>query len=87
MQLTLQMPDNIARQLDLDGDQGERQALEIFAVEGYRRGKLSHSQVGELLGLNFYGIEDFLKQHGAYLALSLEEHDQDMQAASAMLLT
>ena len=34
------------------------------AIEGYRAGHLSHRQVGELLGLDYWQAENFLTQRG-----------------------
>lgn len=71
------MPDVIAKHLHLDGSDGERRALEIFAVEGYRRGKLSRGQVSELLGMEFNETEKLLKDNGCGLGLSANEYEQD----------
>ena len=74
MIVSVEVPDPIARQLHLDGAQGNQRALEIFALEGYRSGDLSQGQVGELLGLGFYETEGFLKIQGAPAGLGPEEH-------------
>jgi hypothetical protein len=52
MLVSVELPDPIAKQLHLDGEQGNRRALEIFALEGYRTGALSRGQVSELLDLD-----------------------------------
>jgi len=53
MLVSVELPDPIAKQLHLDGEQGNRRALEIFALEGYRTGELSRGQISELLDLEF----------------------------------
>lgn len=74
MILSVELPDSFARQLHLDGAQGQRRALEIFALDGYRSGELSQGQVGELLGLGFHETEEFLKIHNAPPGLGPDEH-------------
>lgn len=78
MILSLEMPDTIARQLGLDGEQGNRRALEVFALEGYRSGELSRGQVSELLGQSFYETEAFLKKHDCGLGATFEDHEKSV---------
>ncbi len=80
MQITIEIPDAVIAQLKLNGSSVSRELLEAFAVEGYRRGKLSRGQVSELLGLNFWETEEFLKQRGAYLHYDLNDLEQDREA-------
>jgi hypothetical protein len=47
MQITLELPNDIARHSDPD-----REALERLAIEGYRSGVLTHFQAGQLLGFS-----------------------------------
>jgi len=66
MQVTLQLPDQIAQDLGAEGDI-PRGILEATALEGYRDGRLSRGQVTEILGLSFSDTEAFLKRHHAPL--------------------
>ena len=77
MLLSVELPDPIAKQLHLDGEQGNRRALEMFALEGYRAGELSRGQVSELLDMEFNETERFLKDHHCGLGMSFEEYEQD----------
>jgi predicted HTH domain antitoxin len=77
MIVSVDVPDLIATQLHLNGEQGNRRALEMFALEGYRAGELSRGQVSELLDLEFNETERFLKEHSCGLGLSFEEYEQD----------
>ena len=77
MILSVDLPDQIAHRLRLDGPHSNRRALEIFALEGYRSGELSRGQVGELLGLGFSESEQFLKDHHAHLGMTIEEFRED----------
>ncbi len=78
MQITLELPDEIAGELeDLP-----RALLESFALEGYRSGKLTEGQVRKILG---YGtrmqVDEFLKEHGVYLNSTLEDLDRDTETS------
>ena len=77
MLLSVELPDPIAKQLHLDGEQGNRRALEMFALEGYRAGELSRGQVSELLDMEFNETERFLKEHRCGLGMNFEEYEQD----------
>jgi hypothetical protein len=85
MTVTLEMPDQIAKGLHLDGEDGRRRALEMLALEGYRTGGLSRGQVGELLGLGFYETERFLHEHGAVVPFTMEELDESSKALDQLL--
>lgn len=85
MLLSVELPDLIAKQLHLDGEQGGRRALEMFALEGYRSGELSRGKVGELLGLSFYETEEFLKKNGAEIKLTLAEFQRSSAALERLI--
>jgi hypothetical protein len=61
--VTLDIPDEIAAQLNTPGQELSRAALEALALEGYRRDKLTQLEVGQLLGLTRIQTEDFLAQY------------------------
>lgn len=54
MQITVELPDDIAQHADPG-----REALERLAIEGYRSGALTHHQAGQLLGLSRFEFDDF----------------------------
>jgi len=74
MNLSVELPDSLAHQMELGGAQGQRRVLEILALDSYSSGKLSQGLVGELLGLSFHETEVFLKAHHAPAGLGPEEH-------------
>jgi len=79
MTVLLELPDAYAKQLHLDGAEGNRRALEMLVLEGYRRGELSQGHVGELLGIGFHETEEFLQAHHAPSGLGPEEHLRGLQ--------
>ena len=85
MNVSIELPDVIARQMRLEGPQAGRRALEIVAIEGYRSGDLSRSQVSELLNLSLWETEALLKEHDCGLGMSAAEYDQSIQRAKAYL--
>ena len=54
MQVTVELPDQVARLWGETLDAVGRHVLEDAAIEGYRAGRLSHRQVGEMLGLDYW---------------------------------
>jgi predicted HTH domain antitoxin len=81
MQVTVELPDQVARQWGETPEAVGRHVMEDAAIEGYRAGRLSHRQVGEMLGLDYWETEDFLKQRGVPLNYSAA----DLEADSATL--
>jgi hypothetical protein len=80
MQITLELPDDVAQGLERQAENLPRALLESFALEGYRSGKLTEEQVRRILG---YGtrmqVHGFLKEHDVYLNYSSEDLEQDME--------
>ena len=74
--IAVDLPEDIAKQLESAWRDVSPGTLEAVALEGYRDGTLSREQVGRVLGLSFWETEAFLKERQAYLA-----HDeQDLGA-------
>jgi predicted HTH domain antitoxin len=86
MAITINLPPEIEQQLEAEwnGDL-PRKVLEAIAVEGYRQGALSRGQVGELLGMNFWETEAFLKERNAYLHYSMEDLEKDRATLERLL--
>jgi len=79
MEVTLHIPDEIARQLAPGADLS-RHALEAIALEGYRNQALTLYQISELLGLTRIETEDFLGKHHVPLA-RIDDSDLNREAA------
>lgn len=80
MPVTIELPEDIENQLEAEWQNLPRRALEALAAEGYRTGALTRGQVGQMLGLNFWETEAFLREREAYLHYSSKELDEDRQA-------
>ncbi len=85
MIVSMNVPDPIANHLHFGGEEGTRRALEMVALEAYRAGKLSRGQVSELLDLEFNETERFLKDHNAYISLTMEEFQRNSKALDRLL--
>jgi len=84
MDVHLEVPEELARQLASDSEGLARVALEALAAESVRSGKLSVFQARELLGIQSrYEMDGFLKKHGVLLDLTLEDVWKDCDAALA----
>lgn len=82
MQVTLNLPEDLARLLGDDASSLTRAALEALALEGIRTGKLSEAQARRLLGIaTRYEMDGFLKQHGILLSVTMEEMERDVEEA------
>jgi predicted HTH domain antitoxin len=80
MEVTLRIPDDVAKRLLADGVDVSRRALEALALEGYREQTLTLYQVSEMLGLSRVETEDFLGRHQVPLVV-MDESDLDREAA------
>jgi hypothetical protein len=85
MQITLDIPDELAAQMISGGEDISRAALEAMAVEGYRTERLSESEIRKLLGFETrMEVHAFLKEHGAYLHYSMADLERDRESALRM---
>jgi hypothetical protein len=82
MQITLELPDDVAQGLESQVKDLPRALLESFALERYRSGTLTEEQVRRLLGFGTrMQVDDFLKAHGVYWAYTLEDLDRDTETS------
>jgi len=79
MQVTVEIPDDMAQRLAVPGQEPARTTLEAVAIEGYRSGALTAHQTRRLLGFETrYELDGFLKAHNVWeYAYSIEDLEQD----------
>ncbi|MDQ2800148.1 MAG: UPF0175 family protein [Armatimonadota bacterium] len=82
--ITIELPDPIRETLEAEKPELPHFILEAIAVEGYRQEALSRGQVGELLGLDYWQTEVFLKKHGAYLHYDIQDFEQDIKTLARL---
>ena len=79
MDVTIQIPDDLARRLGAPGDLSRR-ALEALAVDEFRLGHLTPAELRRLLGFaTREALDRFLKAHGVYAAYTLNDFEQERQ--------
>jgi Uncharacterised protein family (UPF0175) len=82
VQITLDIPDELAAQITSEGRDISRAALEALAVEGYRTERLSEWEIKRLLGFETrMDVHAFLKEHGAYMHYSVADLERDRESA------
>jgi predicted HTH domain antitoxin len=83
--VAVELPDDIAQQLETAWQDMPRRVLEAVAVEGYRSGALTRGQVQRLLHLSWWETEAFLKERQAYLPYDEEDLEHDRAALDRVL--
>lgn len=79
MQVTLDLPDDISAALEGRWPDLPRQVLEALAVEGYRTGALTESQVRRLLGfVTRFQVHALLKDHRVPLQYTEADLEEDL---------
>jgi hypothetical protein len=80
MQITIEIPEDLAAMLSAPGQDPARAALEAIALEAYRQQRLSAYQLRTLLGIGSrYELDGFLKERQVY-DYTLEDFEQDLAA-------
>jgi predicted HTH domain antitoxin len=77
MQVTVEMPDQVARQWGETPDAIGRHVMEDAAIEGYRAGRLTQRQVGAMMGLDYWQTEVFLSERSVPLNYSATDLASD----------
>ena len=86
MSVTIELPEEIEQQLEMEWGNLPRRALEALALEGYRSGALTLAQLRRMLGFETRMEADaFLKQHGVYLEYSVEDLERDRETLERAL--
>ena len=85
MQVTIELPEDIGRQLTSKWRDLPRAALEALLLEAYRAKKLSAEQLCRLLGFDSrYDLDGFLKQHEVWLEYSLQDFEREAEASARL---
>lgn len=84
MEFTLQIPDDIAARLtETEGDLARR-ALEVFAVEELKAGRITEPELARMLGLARIEIDGFLKPRGVYQDYTMKDFEQERAALKSL---
>jgi predicted HTH domain antitoxin len=78
MRISLDIPDNLVRQLAEKGQDLSRAALEALAIDAYRMNRITGLQLRNLLNIpSRHELDGFLKHHGVPLEYTIEDFEQD----------
>ncbi len=76
----ISVPDTLVKALGAEPDELPRQTLEALIVQAFRKGQITHAQVGELLELNRFETDGFLKNAQAFRLSEGEEFSSDLES-------
>jgi hypothetical protein len=80
MNLTVQIPDDLASRLSASGADLSRRALEAFALEEYKSGHVTQAELRRLLGFGTrYQLDGFLKSHDVWIDYTLEDAENERE--------
>ena len=86
MQVAIEIPEDIAEDLRAKWKDLPRHALEAIALEGYRSGALTESQVRRVLGFETrLEVNSFLRVRGVYYNSAPSEIDQEIETNERFL--
>lgn len=81
MQVTITLTEDVAAALKGEWDNVPRRSLEAIAVEGYRIGALTESQIRRLLGFETrFQVHGLLKEHRVPLRYAEADLEDDLAA-------
>lgn len=85
MEVTVEIPDELARQLQIDRAALSRHILENLVVEAYKSEKITSAEVGRILNLpSRFAVDGFLKAHEAYLHYAESDLEQDIETLNQL---
>ena len=84
--LSMDLPSEVEQQLDPQRTRLALVAQEAIALDLFRKGLLSHAQLGQALKLDRFETDALLKQHGVgEQALSHEEVDTELESINELI--
>ena len=80
MELTVQIPDELASRMSASGVDLSRRALEALALEEFKSGRITKPELRRLLGFGTrYQLDGFLKAHEVYEDYTLQDLEQELE--------
>jgi hypothetical protein len=79
MDVTFQIPDELVDSVSATGDL-PRRALEAFALEELRAGRITEVQLCDMLHLARIQVDGFLKSHGVFEEYTLQDFEDERKA-------
>lgn len=80
MNLTVEIPDNLASELSASGGDLSRRALEAFGLEEFKNGRIAKAGLRRLLGfVSRDELDGFLKAHKVWIDYTVEDYRRELQ--------
>jgi hypothetical protein len=81
MNVTVQIPDDLAKRLAATGGDLSRRALEALAAEEYKHDRLTKPELQRLLGIETsFQLDEFLKAHDVWIDYTLEDAERERRS-------
>jgi hypothetical protein len=81
MNLTVEIPDDLAGRLSAGGADLSRRALEALALEEYKSGHLTEDELRRFLGFGTrYQLDGFLKAHDVWIEYTVEDFRREVES-------
>ena len=81
MNLTVEIPDELAGRLSAAGGDLSRRALEAFVADEYKHDRLTKSELQSLLGIETsYQLDGFLKAHDGWIDYTMEDAERERKS-------
>jgi len=80
MQITVELPDDLAQRMIPPGQDPARAVLEDAALEAYRSHRLTEHQLALLLGFDRYQLDGFLKERQVWLDYTADDLREELDA-------
>ena len=81
MNVTVQIPDDLARRLTADGGDLSRRALEALAAEEYKHDRLTKPELQRLLGIDTsFQLDEFLKAHDVLIEYTMDDAERERRS-------
>ena len=74
MTVTVQIPDDLAQRLSAQGGDLSRRILEMLALEEFKNGHITRSELRQMLGFETtFQLDGFLKAHDVWIDYTAED--------------
>ena len=81
MNLTVEIPDDLANLLSANGGDVARRALEALALDEYKQGHLTEDALRRMLGFSTrYQLDGFLKDHEVWIDYTIEDFRREVDS-------
>lgn len=81
MNVTVQIPDDLAKRLTVGGGDSSRRALEALAVEEYKHDRLTMRELRHLVGIETsFQLDEFLKAHDVWIEYTTEDAERERRS-------